>query len=77
MNERLLRIAEVMEITGMKRSHIYHAVRHYDFPRPLKLGPRASAWVESDIHKWIKSRIELRDSVSNAIEAIVADSASE
>tara|TARA_Y100000815_G_C13314745_1_gene489938 strand:- start:1259 stop:1390 length:132 start_codon:yes stop_codon:yes gene_type:complete len=27
------------------------------FPAPVKLGARASAWVESEINDWIESRI--------------------
>ncbi|MEE2749373.1 MAG: AlpA family phage regulatory protein [Pseudomonadota bacterium] len=27
------------------------------FPAPVKLGARASAWIESEINEWIESRI--------------------
>lgn len=31
-----------------------------NFPRPLKLGIRTSAWLEADIDSWIESKIDLR-----------------
>jgi prophage regulatory protein len=32
------------------------------FPQPVKLGTRAVGWVESEIQKWIKRRIDARQS---------------
>ncbi len=54
---RLLRISEVENITGKKRTSIYSDPT---FPRPVKIGLRASAWVESEVIAWIESRIATR-----------------
>jgi prophage regulatory protein len=56
----LLRLRQVQEIVPYSSSSIYHMVANGDFPAPIKLGPRASAWVESEIHSWVDSRIQMR-----------------
>ena len=53
MAEKLLRRPEVEEMTGLSRAGIYAKMAKGDFPRPLRLGPRAVAWRESDVQEWI------------------------
>lgn len=55
--ERLLRIAEVQNLTGLKRSSIYRLIQEDRFPHPLKLSERACAWRESAVCTWIAERI--------------------
>lgn len=58
---RLLKLPEVEAITGKGRSSIYSDPT---FPKPVKIGPRASAWVESEVIGWIESRIAQRKSAA-------------
>jgi prophage regulatory protein len=58
----LLRRPKVEERTGYSRSTIYAKMDAGDFPRCVKLGPRAVGWVESEVDAWISARIEARDS---------------
>lgn len=44
--------------TGLSRSQIYALMARGDFPKPIKLGPRSVAWIESEINDWIIERIE-------------------
>ena len=53
---RLLRLYDVIEITGIKKSTIYDGVKSGDFPKPVKLSKRAVAWRDDDIQRWIESR---------------------
>ena len=53
MAEKLLRRPEVEAITGLSRAGIYAKMAKGDFPRPMRLGPRAVAWRESDVQEWI------------------------
>lgn len=53
---RLIRLPEVKLRTGLARSSIYRMMEDGCFPRPRKLGPRAVAWMVSDIDHWIDSR---------------------
>ena len=58
---RLLRRPEVQSRAGLSRSEIYRRVAAGTFPRPVKLGERASAWVESEIDAWAAAHIAARD----------------
>ena len=57
----LERLPAVKARTGMSRSEIYRRIALGDFPRPIKLGERASAWPEHEVTAWIASRIAARD----------------
>jgi prophage regulatory protein len=61
---RLLKVKNVIEITGVSRSHLYALAQKDLFPKPVKLTERSSAWVESEVQDWIDSRIAQRDEVS-------------
>ena len=54
---RLLRIRDVMSRTGLSRSVLYSLAAAGEFPRPVKLSQRCSAWPEQAIHDWIAERI--------------------
>ena len=56
MHDRLLRRCEVEAITGMSRSSIYRLMQNGEFPRPVRVGPAAVRWRESDIKAWLESR---------------------
>ncbi len=57
----LLRRPEVERLTGLSRARIYEKMATGDFPKPVKTGPRAVAWVESEIADWQNQRIADRD----------------
>lgn len=57
-HDRILRRPEVERRTGLSRSTIYLYVQRGDFPRPVKLGPKAAGWRESQIDQWIDERRE-------------------
>lgn len=63
----LLRLPEVEKATGKRRSAIYAEIQAGNFPRPVKIGPRASAWVAAEVQTWIASRIAERDQVKGAV----------
>lgn len=54
---RLLRLDAVKDITGLSRSTIYADA---NFPRSVKIGERAVAWVEDEIREWVDARIAER-----------------
>jgi prophage regulatory protein len=51
--ERLLRLVEVRTRIPYSRSTIYQLIAQSKFPKPISLGGRAVAWLESDIDEWI------------------------
>ncbi len=52
--ERLLRLPQVLARIPYRRSRFLALVREGVFPRPVKLGPRAVAWPESQIDALVK-----------------------
>ena len=53
----LLRLPSVLKKTGDSRSALYQKVSNGTFPRPVKIGRRASAWPDSEIDAVIAARI--------------------
>lgn len=54
---RLLRLPEVRRCVGLGRSAIYEMIKKREFPSPIKVGPRAVAWVSEEIANWIQTKI--------------------
>ena len=52
MAEKFLRRAQIEELTGLSRSTIYERVKAGSFPKPIKIGNRAVAWLQSEIDAW-------------------------
>lgn len=57
INERALRLPDVIKITGLKRSSIYKYINENAFPKPISLGARCVGWLESEINTWLQTRI--------------------
>ncbi|TVO63488.1 AlpA family phage regulatory protein [Denitromonas ohlonensis] len=56
-NVRILRLPEVLRLTGLGRSSCYRFIAQGRFPRQVELGGgRAVGWIESEILAWILSR---------------------
>ena len=49
----LLRMPDVISITGLQRSAIYSQIQKRRFPKPQKLTAHASAWRVGDIRTWL------------------------
>jgi prophage regulatory protein len=54
---RILRLAQVRELTGLGRSCIYQLQAENLFPRRIKLGARAVGWIEAEVHQWVEAKI--------------------
>jgi prophage regulatory protein len=60
-SHRLLRIREVSIKTGLPETSVYDAIRSGSFPPPVKIAARSSAWLESEVDRWIDERIATRN----------------
>ena len=56
MDMRLLRIREVIDLTGLSRMSIYRFEKRGEFPRRRQVGRNSVRWVDEDILVWISSR---------------------
>ncbi|MER8524806.1 AlpA family phage regulatory protein [Mesorhizobium sp. M0522] len=59
-----IRRAEVERRTGLKSSSIYERMAAGDFPRPIRIGPKAVAWDETEIADWQAERLAKRDAAA-------------
>lgn len=62
-NNPFLRIKQVQDQTGLARSTIYKLMSEGDFPQPVKITPKSSAWVSNEVDDWKLSRMEDRKTV--------------
>lgn len=62
--QRLMRMNEVIRITGLSRSSIYDRMNAGRFPKSVSLGCRSVAWVESEVMDWVENQIAQRDEVA-------------
>jgi len=53
----LIRIKEVMAMTGVSRTFIHKHRKDGDFPEPIHLSSKSIAWVRSSVDEWIQSKI--------------------
>jgi prophage regulatory protein len=54
--DRIIKISEVMKLTGLGRTSIYAYIKNGSFPKQIKLGIRSSGWKESQKKKWIEDQ---------------------
>ena len=59
--QRIFRSADLKSVTGYNRTYIYELIKVGKFPAPIRLGPNAVGWLESDIVAWQRERIAERD----------------
>ncbi len=53
---RLLRIQEVISVTGISRMTIYRLEKDGAFPSRRRLGKNSVAWLDDDISAWVAGR---------------------
>lgn len=59
--ERFLSLREVEHLTSLKKSSLYALA---DFPRPVRITARRSAWLASEVQGWIERKAAANRSVS-------------
>ena len=58
MEHHILRLKDVIAMTGLSRSTIYLRMEQDKFPQQINLGSRAVGWISSEIKEWIEERIK-------------------
>ncbi len=61
MAEHFLTINEVRQRVTLSKTHIYRLIRAGLFPTPVPLGPRRTAFLESEVRDWMDARVAERD----------------
>jgi prophage regulatory protein len=53
---KMLRLPEVIEMTGLSRMTIYRYEAKGEFPKRRRLGVNAVGWLEDEVNQWMQSR---------------------
>ncbi len=53
MQDRLLRLPDVLNRIPVSKSAFWQGIKTGRYPKPLKLGPRTTVWLEADIQSLI------------------------
>ena len=54
---KALRIPQVIERTGLSKTHLYRLIQQGKFPKSHKLSERVSAWDEQAITAWLAEKL--------------------
>ncbi|HZF27212.1 MAG TPA: AlpA family phage regulatory protein [Steroidobacteraceae bacterium] len=55
---RMLRLAQVIAVTGLGKTKIYELQAEGTFPMRVKLTAHSVAWIEEDVQTWLARRVE-------------------
>lgn len=58
---KILRLKDVLETTGLSRATMYKMMSDGAFPKSISLGERSVGWLEGEVQDWILAKIEERD----------------
>ena len=65
MYNKIIRLPEVKNKTGLSRSSIYLRMSNGEFPQSISLGSRAIGWLDADIEQWLDERIAASKAASH------------
>lgn len=54
---RFIKLPEVKRRTTLSTSEIYRRLEAGSFPRQIRLGAKAVAWLEHEVDAWIDARV--------------------
>ena len=58
-NDRMLRLTEIVELTGLSKASVYRRMKDSNFPKPRAMGPRAVRWSAAAVESWLCERPRL------------------
>ncbi len=70
-SQQILRVPQVVELTGLSRLTIHRLVQMGRFPPPFKLGLRAIGWRRADLERFLAGRPAVKiaaDEEASALE---------
>ena len=62
----LIRIRDVVSMTGISKSQVYRLANMGAFPKPTRLTAQSVAWVKQEVQAWIDDKVQARDSAKGA-----------
>lgn len=67
---RFLRLSQVIDRVGLRKSQIYDLEKRGQFPRRVPIHGRATGWVEEEVTAFQLARIQARDRDTLAGEGV-------
>lgn len=55
---QVLRLPQVIQLTGLCRSTIYQLEAEQRFPPRIKISTRAVGWLQGEVQAWLTQRVE-------------------
>lgn len=49
----LLKLPDVVRLTGLSKACIYRNMNTGQFPRPVRISTRRVGWLETDLQSWL------------------------
>lgn len=59
--QTVLRLPDVVKRTGVSRTRIYEMMEAGRFPKPIKIGARAIAFIADEVDGWVADRMAERE----------------
>lgn len=71
----LIKLNKVLDMTCLTRSAFYSYINKGLIPKPIKIGERSVAWVESEISEIIKARVagKSNDELKGIVQQLETD----
>ncbi len=54
---RFMRLTEVMQMTGLRKTMIYQLQADGDLPQRVQISAHCVGWIESEVQAWLNQRI--------------------
>lgn len=51
-----VRLTTILDLIPISRSHVWEMIKRKEFPSPVKLSRRISAWRLDEVEAWIRNR---------------------
>lgn len=72
MEDKIIRMPDVMAKVGLRKSAVYNMIKRGEFPAQIRLGENSVGWLEADIDEWVRVRGEtVRDRGNESLARII------
>lgn len=61
---RFMRLTEVMQMTGLRKTTIYQLQSDGDFPQRVQITAHCVGWIESEVQAWLNQRVGSRQAAT-------------
>ena len=63
---RILRLGQVLDVTGLGKTKIYELQSEGNFPMRVQITAHSVGWIEEDVQAWLAKRVAISASLLRA-----------